>query len=381
MKAHSNTRKVLSIFAAALIPALAHAEQAAPATDQGSKYNPVLIGMVTLMVLLLFAVLLLGSVLRQLAFVYQDKKLKQRNEKSAGIKAVLILLALSISSDTFAQAVTAPASQASAAIAGMSSGDFYLIVSVLAFEFLVVLVMSLQIRKLVSLIGDKPEAAVDTPKVAKISIWDKFHQAVAIEREQDIMLDHDYDGIKELDNSLPPWWKYGFYLTIITAIIYLWYYHAGGNGPSSYDEYVTEVQKGEQEKAAYLAQSANNVDENTVTMVDAAGIDAGKSIFQSTCSACHAKDGGGGVGPNLTDEYWLHGGGLKDVFKSIKYGWADKGMKSWKDDFSPKQIAQLASYVRSLKGTKPLTPKDKQGELYNEQGASKTDTAKTVAIN
>jgi cytochrome c oxidase cbb3-type subunit 3 len=161
-------------------------------------------------------------------------------------------------------------------------------------------------------------------------------------------------------------------------VIYLWYYHAGGNGPSSYDEYVAEVQTGEEAKAAYLAKSANNVDENTVKVLDATAIASGKTIFETNCAACHAKDGGGGVGPNLTDEYWLHGGGVKNVFKSIKYGWPDKGMKSWKDDFSPNQIAQLASYITTLQGTKPLTPKEKQGELYNEGNSNAADSSASV---
>ena len=97
------------------------------------------------------------------------------------------------------------------------------------------------------------------------------------------------------------------------------------------------------------------------------------------------KTGGGSVGPNLTDEYWLHGGGINNIFKSIKYGWPDKGMKSWKDDFSPNQIAQLASYIITLKGTTPAAPKEKQGELYNDSGAAPTTdsnaTSKPVAMN
>jgi len=235
---------------------------------------------------------------------------------------------------------------------------------------------------MVKLISEKPELAPILKQV-KVPFWDRINDVVAIEKEQDIMLDHDYDGIRELDNNLPPWWKYGFYLTIVVAFVYIWYYHAGGSGPSSYEEYVAEVKKGEAEKAAYLAKSANNVDENTVKMGDAASVMAGQNIFQSTCAACHAKDGGGGVGPNLTDDYWLHGGSIQDVFKSIKYGWSDKGMKSWKDDFSPKQIADIASYIKSIKGSKPAAPKDKQGELYVEGTSAPSigDTTKKVAMN
>ena len=195
------------------------------------------------------------------------------------------------------------------------------------------------------------------------------------------MLDHDYDGIRELDNNLPAWWKYGFYLTIVVAFVYVWYYHSGA-GPTQLDEYAAEVKAGEEAKEAYLAKSAGNIDENTVKMGDEASISSGKTLYASNCAACHAPDGGGTVGPNLTDSYWLHGGSISDVFKSIKYGWADKGMKSWKDDFSPKQIADLSTFIKSLNGTTPAAPKDKQGELYTEGSEEKApDSTKAIAVN
>lgn len=138
------------------------------------------------------------------------------------------------------------------------------------------------------------------------------------------------------------------------------------------------MKKADAEKENYLKKAANNVNENTVTYLsDASALDAGKKIFVTACAACHAADGGGTVGPNLVDEYWLHGGSIADIFKSIKYGWPEKGMKSWKDDYSPAQIAQLASYIKSLKGTKPATAKEPQGEVYQEQATN--DSAKTAA--
>ena len=140
------------------------------------------------------------------------------------------------------------------------------------------------------------------------------------------------------------------------------------------------------EIAEFMKTSANNVDESTVKMLtDPSDLNTGKDIFISTCAACHGKFGEGTVGPNLTDEYWLHGGGVKDIFKTIKYGWPDKGMKSWKEDFSPVQIAQLTSYIRTLKGSNPPKPKDMQGELYIEKDIQAdstsvtTDSTKTIA--
>ena len=135
------------------------------------------------------------------------------------------------------------------------------------------------------------------------------------------------------------------------------------------------MQEAEQQREAYLAKAKNNVDENTVKqLTDASDLDAGKKAFTTMCAACHAADGGGGVGPNLTDEYWLHGGSVKDIFKTITYGWPDKGMKSWKDDYSPLQIQQLTSYVMSLHGTKPATPKEAQGEIYKATDAPVSDS-------
>ncbi len=344
------------------------------AADAGGKmtYNPIQVGLISLIVILLIAIMILGNTLLQLSLVYRDK---MRADKSTGIKALLLLIAAGITTTgAYAQEAAAATPVGSGMIEGMSSVDFYMLMGVIGMELLVILSMGLSIRNLVRLIRNEP--AVLKKAAAKVPFWDKVNAVVPIEKEKDIMLDHDYDGIRELDNNLPPWWKYGFYFTILVAVVYLWYYHAGGNGPSSREEYLAEVQKGEEAKAAYLAKAANNVDENTVTLLDAGGVAAGQAIFEMSCAACHAKDGGGGVGPNLTDDYWLHGGSLKDIFKSVKYGWPDKGMKSWKDDFSPNQIAQLSSYIKSLKGKTPAAPKDKQGELYMEEGesASPADT-------
>ncbi len=372
--------KILLLSSVTLLPLSVYAaEQAAPKT--GNSVNTILVGLVSLIFILLIVIGILGNTLRQLGFVYLDK-LRNEQKKNDITKAVLLLIAFGFSANyAFAQEAAAPvAASAPAYISGIPAKDFYLIMGVIGLEILVITGLVLSIRTIVRQLSKKPELKPLAEAIVRRSFWDRFNNVVAIEKEQDIMLDHDYDGIKELDNSLPPWWKYGFYFTILIAGIYLYYYHMGGGGPSSYQEYVAEVEKGEADKAAYLAKSSGNIDESTVKMLDAAGIASGKTIFESTCAACHAKDGGGGVGPNLTDNYWLHGGDIKDVFKSIKYGWADKGMKSWKDDFSPKQIAELASYIKSLKGTTPAVPKEKQGELYTEDAGTATDTAKTVAM-
>ncbi|MEI6947191.1 cbb3-type cytochrome c oxidase N-terminal domain-containing protein [Paraflavisolibacter sp. H34] len=193
-----------------------------------------------------------------------------------------------------------------------------------------------------------------------------FTRAVPVEDEDGIILDHEYDGIRELDNALPPWWKWGFYLSLVVAVIYVFRFHVLKTGPDPEQEYRTEMSLAAAQLEEYRKTSNDMVDEKTVTLSDAAGIEAGKKIYSQSCFPCHGGKGEGGVGPNLTDDYWLHGGSLGDVFKTIKYGWPDKGMQAWEKTFSPSQIKDLASYIKSLRGTNPPNAKAAQGDLYAE---------------
>ncbi|MFY7899954.1 MAG: cbb3-type cytochrome c oxidase N-terminal domain-containing protein, partial [Chitinophagaceae bacterium] len=208
--------------------------------------------------------------------------------------------------------------------------------------------------------------------------WDKLNNVTPIKEEAAIDLGHNYDGIRELDNRLPPWWLYGFYMCVIFAGIYLWRFHVSHTALSSKEELEVAMVAAAEEKEAYLLKAANNIDENNVVMLDASGIASGKKIFESVCAACHLTDGGGSVGPNLTDNYWLHGGDVKSIFKTLKYGWPEKGMKSWKDDYSPIQLAQITSYVKSLQGTKPAKAKEPQGVLESNTPSIDSIPTKTV---
>ena len=223
---------------------------------------------------------------------------------------------------------------------------------------------------------EKVTSSVVKPKTK--NILEKINASVDIEKEADIMLDHNYDGIVELDNNLPPWWKYGFYLTIVIGIIYLINYHVTGTGDLQTAEYEKSLVIAKAEVDEYMRTSANNVDETTVKQLEGADLESGKDLFMANCAACHGKLGEGTVGPNLTDAYWLYGGSLQDIFKTIKYGWVDKGMKSWKEDFSPIQIAQIASFIKTLNGTNPAGAKVAQGELYKEEKNTINDSLKTT---
>jgi cytochrome c oxidase cbb3-type subunit 3 len=194
-----------------------------------------------------------------------------------------------------------------------------------------------------------------------------FTKAIPLEKEADHLLDHDYDGIQELDNSLPPWWKYGFYLSVVFAVFYMLRFHVGKTGPDPEQEYKTEMAVAAKQIEEYRKKAGDNVDEKTVTMADAAGITEGQKIFQSTCFACHGAKGEGGVGPNLTDSYWLHGGTINDVFKTIKYGVTDKGMQAWEKTYSTAQIKNIARYIKTLAGTNPPNAKAPQGEPFDEK--------------
>ncbi|HEY8401469.1 MAG TPA: cbb3-type cytochrome c oxidase N-terminal domain-containing protein [Cytophagaceae bacterium] len=189
-----------------------------------------------------------------------------------------------------------------------------------------------------------------------------FNNAVPIERESEILLDHNYDGIQELDNQLPSWWVYMFYLTIVFSVVYMVYYHYLG-GALQDAEYQQEIVAAEKLKAA----AANAINETNVERItDAARLEKGKAIYLQNCGACHGREGEGGVGPNLVDKYWLHGGNIKDIFKVITNGVPQKGMISWKSQLNPAQIQDVASYILSIQGTNPPNAKEPQGELYEE---------------
>ena len=202
-----------------------------------------------------------------------------------------------------------------------------------------------------------------------------FTKAASLEKEADVLLDHDYDGIRELDNALPPWWKWGFYITVIVAVIYMFRFHVTKTGPTPLEEYENEMKIAAIKMENFKKNSKEAFDEATVTLADATGIMAGKKIFTGTCFPCHGANGeGNAVGPNLTDKYWLHGGSIGDIFKTIKNGVPDKGMQAWGKTYSPADIKNLSSFILSLQGTQPLNAKAPQGNLY-EPGKAPDSTA------
>jgi len=209
-------------------------------------------------------------------------------------------------------------------------------------------------------------------KVAKESWWSrmmkKWSGTVPLEKEEDILMDHNYDGIRELDNSLPPWWVALFYITIAFAVAYIGYYHFSGNWSGSRQEYEMEMKEAEVAVARYLANQADQVDETNVELLtDEASLAAGEAIFLGKCATCHGNLGEGGVGPNMTDEYWIHGGTIVDVFSTVKYGVPAKGMISWRDQLRPQEMQMVSSYILTLQGTDPPNQKAPEGTLFERQ--------------
>ncbi|MCK8520939.1 c-type cytochrome [Aquimarina sp. D1M17] len=251
-----------------------------------------------------------------------------------------------------------------------------------------------------SLKPDAQERYILTQKVKKENqfkwlkdIYLKLLDSKPVEQEDEIILDHNYDGIKELDNNLPPWWVYGFYATIIFGVIYMIRFHVF-NDYTQTEEYETEVAEAKIAIEEYKKTAKDLVDVNTVTLLtDAADLSAGKAIFATNCVACHKADGGGGIGPNLTDKYWILGGGIKNIFRTISEGGRDgKGMVAWKQTLKPAEMAQVASYIVTLGGTTPAEPKEAQGELWvdpdtpkeeksNEEIQELVSDSTTVALN
>jgi cytochrome c oxidase cbb3-type subunit III len=343
--------------------------------------NTVEVSFLILIVLLLIIIAILANILMGVAEIKVKKDKKSAiDAKTTSAMVIFLILSNSLSAQNN---TTAVAAISNSSVGGMSSQAFYFMASVIFLELLVILVLLVNIRMLLKQEKEKlgMELAPGTVKKPSFNWWARFNRFRPVEQEADIDLGHDYDGIRELDNRLPPWWLYGFYLTILVAGIYLWRYQVSHTGPSSKEEYETAVANADMEVKEYLKMKGDAVDENTVKILSSADdLAAGKTLFLKSCVACHKEAGGGDVGPNLTDEYWIHGGDIKSIFKTIRYG--INAMPQWQNSYSNKQIAQLASYVRSLIGTTPPNPKAPQGVLYKEDSvAVKASTDTTVKVS
>lgn len=327
-----------------------------------------------LVVLAIILLIMIGVLAKVTSTLAADKHIWEgRAKKGAGVVAL-------VAGMSGLMPATANASNVDGIVLFvMTDSVFWLLVSFCLFLAFVAFALLFNLKSMMN----KMTEADDSHRPATGSFEAELIGLRPIEEEKDLLMDHEYDGIMELDNNLPPWWLYMFYATIIFGIVYIPYYHFGAGGELQTEEYNATMAEAAAEREARLAKMANSVDENSVVLLsDAGAISAGQSTFKTYCVACHTEGGNGSptsVGPNLTDEFWINGGGIKNIFKTIKYGVPQKGMISWETQLNPLQMQQVASYIMSLAGTDDGTGKDPQGEIWSEAGVDEPVPADSTA--
>ena len=286
------------------------------------------------------------------------------------MKCLIYTIAILLTSSTLWAAET-PASGGS----GNTFSEVVVILFLIALLFLIVSlvllktvqVMANEIKNPAVLLAKEPVHMMEyseweAKEKTSQSIWTKLMGLRPISEEKDIMMDHAFDGIVELDNPTPAWFMGLFYSTILFAVVYLLNYHVFEWSPLQDEEYAIEMKAADVTKAAFLAKSGELIDENTVKVsTDPGVIAAGKAIYTQNCVACHGNLGQGIVGPNLTDDSWIHGGTVNAIFKTLKYGVPEKGMIAWEKTLTPKQTSDVSNFILSLQGSNPPNPKAAQG--------------------
>ena len=322
----------------------------------------------SIVVLLIAIIILSTSITTLVKSDYFKKKLKERGkekgESSTPITSILAFIG------AFGAMVVGNNSHALTFMAAgeAEKGTPWLIVENMDLYFMVVINVILlgvlfYLRRMFNdfMQMARPKAAEATPEPAIKKINVILTDAVAIEEEHTILMQHEYDGIRELDNNLPPWWVWGFFATIIFAVVYIFNYHIFGTADLQIKAYDKEIAQAKADVKKYQEEHAMNVDETTATLLtDAAAISSGKAIFESNCVVCHNPKGEGNIGPNLTDDHWIYGPDVKDLFKTIKLG-TPNGMPEHASKLNPIQIQQVSSFVLSLPNTAGKAP---DGKLY-----------------
>jgi cytochrome c oxidase cbb3-type subunit 3 len=228
----------------------------------------------------------------------------------------------------------------------------------------IVLVLLVMLMALASMMQSMIGSEQGKPAFDSSKFWQKLGSLKPLSKEKELLLNEDYDGIKELDNPVPAWFNALFYGTVAFGLLYLLVYHNWDLAPlqkQEYDEEVYAAQLASQERLKNAP--IDDINENNVKeSKDQSVITSGKAAYIQYCAACHGQKGEGGVGPNLTDEYWIHGGTLAAVFKTIKYGVPEKGMVAWGTQITPTKISNISNFITSLQGTNPPNSKAPQGE-------------------
>lgn len=309
-------------------------------------------GLSCLALVLLFSIITMsGSITR---FVKSDYF--KNNAKDRGNNPYLSLLLL--------VGFTALMSNTSHALTFMDSGeagedmpwllvenlDIYVLIFINIVLIAVLLYMRRTMRAFMFMTQKDPEIDADSDIITETAqkVNSLLTDVVPIEEEHTILLEHEYDGIKELDNNLPPWWVWMFYATIIFGVVYIFNYHILGTSDLQIEEYNKDVKQAELDKDAYLKANAMNVTaETAIVMTESSDLATGKKLYSKNCAACHQENGGGQIGPNLSDKNWIYGFEIGDVFTSIQKG-RPNGMREHESILNPIQIQQISSYILSL---------------------------------
>jgi cytochrome c oxidase cbb3-type subunit 3 len=356
------------------------AQQINPVVNDGpSKVasNPLFIILLVTALVLMGIIISLSSTIKNIAETGKEKMQK----KDSNVANLVILFVLILPSQIFAQNTTdgpvtdklIPPMQ----IGGLDSWIFVVMMVLIIIELIIIFGLIRSVQQLLIGFGFQKD-----PELAEVKPWinwkwldRKLTNAIPLELEATVMTDHEYDGIRELDNNLPPWWKYGFYFTILFGFVYIYNYHIAHSSPLQLQEYTAELAEADSLKKEQLKNAAASIDEtNVIALLDASSLNSAKSIFSGNCANCHGQNGEGGVGPNMTDDYWIHGGGIQNIFKTIKYGVPAKGMIAWQTQLNPEAIQKVASYILTLQGTNPANGKAAQGTIWTDVTAAAKDS-------
>jgi cytochrome c oxidase cbb3-type subunit 3 len=338
--------------------------------------------------LLLISILVISKSTQALikSDLFREKIIERKNSSSSnkGTLALIGFLFLGFGANAMSTEIPANAVKENLWLY-VENSDLYtlLIIALILLGFLLHMVnMFYGVLKMI-----RPEATKETiaarislRKKKRASLAKMLTGAVAIEEEHKIDLGHDYDGIRELDNPMPPWWLAGFFISIVFAVVYMFHYHVLGTGDLQEAEYAKVMEIETAKVQEYLKAQAMDVDETNATLMTSNDdLMKGKALFINNCTVCHKEDGRGEAGPNLTDNYWIYGGDIKDIFKVIKKG-APNGMPEHQSKFNPIQIQQVASYVKTLDYVSPADGgKEVQGELYEAAEREEVESEKAPA--
>lgn len=316
-------------------------------------------------ILLLSIIILSGTISTLIRSDYFKNKLKDQASKS---KTLLILIGvfglISYSNQSFALTFMQPGeAEKDMPWLLVENIDIYVMLTINILLLGVLLYIRSMFKEFIGMVSSyKPYKKARKSKTSSLNKI--LNDIVPIEEEGKILMHHEYDGIQELDNNLPPWWVWLFYATIIFGVVYLFNYHILKTSDLQINEYNKDMVQSKKDVDAYLTKMAMNVDETNATLLtDEKSLSTGKALFEANCIACHNPNGEGNIGPNLTDDNWIYGPDIKDLFKVIKIG-TPNGMPEHASKLNPIQLQEVSSFVLSLPH---LTGKEPEGKLYDKE--------------